>query len=501
MADPVAETRPAEDAAPVAEAIAEETSKTDVAGEVEAETEANDDAAAPAEAELESEVDDDIKSKKVTLADLSAKGTALYAHKKYEGAADIFSRASILQAEINGETAPENAEILFHYGRSLFKVGQSKSDVLGGSAPVEKKTKANGGASSKKAAKPEEETVATAAGQSEEGKEKKGDDKNDVPDGKKLFFQFTGDENFDDESDEDEGQEEGDQDEEEEDDLATAFEILDLARVCYHKQLDKLREEEEAEGKGKEAAKEDSSAVRHIKERLAETHDCLAEISLENERYPNAIEDGRTSLNYKIELYPEESEIIAEAHYKLSLALEFASLTVADDEGKNTKREEIDQTLRDEAVVEMEAAIKSFRLKMQAIEVEIASSASPEDNELSRKAVEEMKEVIADLEQRLVDLRKDPLSTNELLSEGVNPLGGLLGAALGGSAAEVQARVEEATKNAVDLSGLVRKKKPKDDEATIPVNNGGKRKADEESTELESKKAKVVEEQPAETEK
>lgn len=118
-------------------------------------------------------------------------------------------------------------------------------------------------------------------------------------------------------------------------------------------------------------------------------------------RYPNAIEDGRTSLNYKIELYPEESEIIAEAHYKLSLALEFASLTVADDEGKNTKREEIDQTLRDEAVVEMEAAIKSFRLKMQAIEVEIASSASPEDNELSRKAVEEMKEVIADLEQRV----------------------------------------------------------------------------------------------------
>ncbi|KAL7919822.1 hypothetical protein ACQKWADRAFT_300161 [Trichoderma austrokoningii] len=494
MAEPVAETRPADEAAPVAEAIVEETGKTDVAGEIEAETEANEDAAPPAEAELESEVDDDIKSKKVTLADLSAKGTALYAHKKYEGAADIFSRASILQAEINGETAPENAEILFHYGRSLFKVGQSKSDVLGGSAPAVEKKKASGGASSKKAAKSGEEKAAAAAD------EKKGDEKSDVPEGKKLFFQFTGDENFDDESDEDEGQEEGDQDEEEDDDLATAFEILDLARVCYHKQLDNLREEEEeAAGKGKEAAKEDSSAVRHIKERLAETHDCLAEISLENERYPNAIEDGRISLNYKIDLYPEESEIIAEAHYKLSLALEFASLTVADDEGKNTKREEIDQTLRDEAVVEMEAAIKSFRLKMQTIEVEIASSASPEDNELSRKAVEEMKEVIADLEQRLVDLKKDPLSASELLSEGVNPLGGLLGAALGGSAAEVQARVEEATKNAVDLSGLVRKKKPKDDEAA-PVNGGGKRKADEESTELESKKAKVVEEQAAEAE-
>lgn len=109
--------------------------------------------------------------------------------------------------------------------------------------------------------------------------------------------------------------------------------------------------------------------------------------------------------------------------------------------------------------------------------------------------------LLANLNLQLVDLKKDPLSANELLSEGVNPLGGLLGAALGGSAAEVQARVEEATKNAVDLSSLVRKKKPKDDEATTPTNGGGKRKADEESTELESKKAKVVEEQSAEAEK
>ncbi|RFU73251.1 histone h1-binding [Trichoderma arundinaceum] len=509
MAEPIAETRPVE------ETITDETSKTPVAEEaaaaeagveaaeaaVETAAEAEAEATAAADAELESEVDDDIKSKKVTLADLSAKGTALYAHKKYEGAADIFSRASILQAEINGETAPENAEILFHYGRSLFKVGQSKSDVLGGSAPVEKKTKMNGGAPPKKAARSAEEKVAQEAGQSEEGKEKKSEEKGDVPEAKKLFFQFTGDENFD-ESDEDEGQEEGDQDEEEDDDLATAFEILDLARVCYHKQLEKLREQEaqsegEDKGKGKEVAKEDSSAVRHIKERLAETHDCLAEISLENERYPNAIEDGRTSLNYKVELYPEESEIIAEAHYKLSLALEFASLTVADDEGKNTKREELDQGLRDEAVAEMELAIKSFKLKMQAIEVEIASSASPEDNELSRKAVEEMKEVIADLEQRLVDLKKDPLSTNDLLGDGANPLGGILGAAFGQSAAEVQARVEEATKNAVDLTGLVRKKKAKDDDATA-ANGNGKRKADEESTELETKRTKVEEEQSVE---
>jgi hypothetical protein len=60
--------------------------------------------------------------------------------------------------------------------------------------------------------------------------------------------------------------------------------VLDLARVCYVKQLENLQGQEEAEdGKGKEAA-EDSSTLKHIKERLADTHDALAEISLENEK-------------------------------------------------------------------------------------------------------------------------------------------------------------------------------------------------------------------------
>lgn len=144
------------------------------------------------------EDDDDIKSKRVTLADLSAKGTALYAHKSYEEATEIFSRASVLQAEINGETAPENAEILFHYGRSLFKVGQSKSDVLGGSAPTTEKkpskSKANGQHKAAKPAKTEEkvtqEGVAIAA-------KEKGEEATKDETAKKPLFQFEGDENFD----------------------------------------------------------------------------------------------------------------------------------------------------------------------------------------------------------------------------------------------------------------------------------------------------------------
>lgn len=76
-------------------------------------------------------------------------------------------------------------------------------------------------------------------------------------------------------------------------------------------------------------------------------------------------------------------------------------MTVADDDGTGAKREEMDQSLRDEAVKEMELAIKSSKLKLQNKEVELATMASPEDNELARKSIQEMKEVISDMEQRV----------------------------------------------------------------------------------------------------
>lgn len=181
-------------------------------------------------------------------------------------------------------------------------------------------------------------------------------------------------------------------------------------------------------------------------------------------RYPNAITDSRASLKYKKELYPQESEIIAEAHFKLSLALEFASITRSadDDASADTTSNDanpagvVDQALRDEAAVELEAAIASTKLKLQTKEVELATLHNPEDNDLTRLSIVDVKEIIADMEQRLVELRKPPID---------------IGAALGmaGPAASMQA-----AENATDLSGLVRKK----------------RKAEEAEGEVEPKKAK-----------
>lgn len=153
-----------------------------------------------------------LNSGRVTLADLSAKGTAEYSQKNYEKAAEYYADAAALQAELHGEMDPQNAEILYLYGRALFRVGQQKSDILGDRASGEKK--ANGSAMKQKSttgddARPEE---------SEDGVEVKPKDEEDVAKAvieasggsangksaeiKKPLFQFTGDENFEDSDEE-----------------------------------------------------------------------------------------------------------------------------------------------------------------------------------------------------------------------------------------------------------------------------------------------------------
>lgn len=109
-------------------------------------------------------------------------------------------------------------------------------------------------------------------------------------------------------------------------------------------------------------------------------------------------------MKYQQQLLPEEHEIIAEAHFKLSLALEFASITSQQDEegvAPGAGPKEVNQELRDEAVKELAAAIASTKSKLQNKEVELATLHNPEDNEITRKQISETKEIIADMEQRV----------------------------------------------------------------------------------------------------
>ncbi|KAI9808743.1 MAG: hypothetical protein M1825_003895 [Sarcosagium campestre] len=437
------------------------------------------------------------------LERLVASATAKYAVKNYAEASDLYSEATELQASINGEVCDDNAELLFLYGRSLYQVGVSKSDVLGATASTEpdasgaKRSRDVGtGRGNDKAAAADSNGASLAEGAIAAAVDEK---TQDTADSKKPFFQFKGDDAYDD-SDDDDGNADGAEDgaeaepdaeedeEQDEDDLKAAWDVLDLARLHFDRKLEGLRQ---TDGKGKSvasaAAGHESPETRHVLERLADTHDLLAEISLEGEKFPEAAADFRASLELKSHLYPTESSFIAEAHYKLSLALEFGALTVpadadADADGKagSTTDAQFDQTGRDEAAQQMELAIESARLRVSKEEARLAADRQQrrgdDDSDprwraemiATEEGVADVKEMIIDMEQRLADLRAPPVSIEAATSgpmggtaaNGVNSaLSGILGSILGESAAEQHSRLEQASKEAKDVTGLVRRKK------------------------------------------
>lgn len=366
------------------------------------------------------------------LTSLKARALKAFASKDFSSAVDLYSQACALQAELHkSEDDPRNAHLLYQYGRALFELARSKSDILGG-APDEKppattstSTEPTASASAKPAVEPKTGAV----------------------------LHFEGDENWDDASSDEE--EEGEAEAEEDDDeMGQAWTILDLARVLYEKQLPDLEPE--------------SAAHRNLITILSDVYDLLGEVSLESEGFPQAAKDLEESLKHKLSLYPTTHSYIAEAHFKLALALEFSAA------GEEVSEED-GEKLRQRAASELEKAIDSCKGRLAAEEEKLAAKVEGESRNKEEKEVKDVKEMIAELEQRMNELR-EPVKKDE-------EEGGLLGELLGGDPAEAKKRLQEMLGGAKDVSGLVRKKE--------------KRKAEDEG-EAEGKKVKVEEDKSLE---
>lgn len=362
---------------------------------------------------------------KAQLEHLTAEATAKYAIKDYDAAAELFSQATELQARINGEMSPQNADLLYVYGRCLYHLALRNSDVLGpkvaGEAQAEE-SKASGSkkqSNQSKSAAPADEPATGEASSNGTDVKNNGAHEDSSFGGKQPLFQFTGDENFDDSDDEDElasgganGKEGGEAEEDPEDDFANAYEVLDLARILLLKRIEELHDQEGVlGGNGKGKANTNSEAMHQLKERLADTHDLQAEISLEGERFPAAVTDLKAALDLKKELFPESSSLVAEAHYKLSLALEFSSVTRQKDpeggENEENQVQQVDVAMREEAANEMEAAIQSCKLRIQ---VELARlSSGGEDKgggqyggkKVTKVDIDDVKDMVEEMEQRV----------------------------------------------------------------------------------------------------
>ncbi|KAJ5491790.1 hypothetical protein LT330_009060 [Penicillium expansum] len=428
------------------------------------------------------------QEKRTQLEDLIARAAAKDATKDHDSASELYSQATELQAELNGELSPENADLLYAYGKSLYNVAVSKSDVLGSKVAGEQQPQSGTTSSTNTSSAGSKSTSdsliqgAIANSMADKSSSTKRADREPEPTESKPFFQFTGDENFIDSEDEDEETAEQAEDDEEDDDFANAFEVLDLARVLYLKKLSVA--EENDEGKGKSAVV--SSDIKHIKERIADTHDLQAEISLEAERFSEAVTDLRTVLELRNSLYPLEDPSVAECHYKLSLALEFASAQQGDEEDGNDKPK-VDEEMRKESATQMEHAIASCKVRMAQEEQKLKAEKDGDEDKATatKRKIANVKEIVTEMEQRLVDLRRPPVSIEQNDQANEAMLKGVLGQIIGQSATDQKAQLDAASKGATDLSAFVKRKPTKQPSqqpetaakrpAEEPAGNGSKR--------------------------
>ena len=357
-------------------------------------------------------LDRDIEASNATLNDLISQATLQYSLKNREEAAELYARATELQAELNGEMCSANADLLYAYGRCLYHLAVDKSDVLGSKVAGEKPTGKRVGPEittldeqvTQTDGKASTDLSTVDAVQADEAKKAMSETREGIQKASGPYFQFHGDENFDNSEEEDveEAGKVSEDDADEEDDFANAYEVLDMARILLTRQLEDL---ETCTGSPPERTK--PSSLPGLQEQLADTYDLQAEISLEGERFSEAVNDLKSALGLKARLFPPQSSLLAEGHYKLSLALEFASMTrehIEHAESNSDTKLEIDHKMRAEAAKEMEAAISSCKLRISIEEAETRSENQGAEQAVGSadpKHIADVKEMVVEMEQRV----------------------------------------------------------------------------------------------------
>lgn len=365
------------------------------------------------------------------IGELVSEGAKLYATKEFDGASEKYGEACEVYNKQHDE---DDADLLLLYGKSLFQSAVLNSEVFGG---------AGGG---------NQENDDGAEGADEKDTEEHADAGN---------FQFCDDAPLAEEEDEDAGpqaaEEEDEEDvdssgggeeeqkneagEEEQSDFEMAWEILDLTRSLFESRLDGVADQ------GKELsvpylAKDNEETTNEfiiLTKKLSETYDLLGEVSLEAENFPQSAIDLQNCLDLRLKLYnPENSSLISESHYKLSLALEFC---VEDPE------------LRSKAAEQMKLAIESVKRRNE----KESNSEKKKDND----------DLIQDLQVRYQELERDP--AEELKNEQMNIIKGILGEPSGEQTSAPVSNVindissvvkKKADKPAVnDLTSMVKKRK------------------------------------------
>jgi len=336
-------------------------------------------------------------------------------------AVSVLAEACEMLSSKFGETANECAEAYFYYGKSLLELSRMESGVLGNALDgvpeeddgannsniedpakvtedekeeitdkvvealdenaesLEKLKEAKSkGAESDTSGKPEGE-----GGEKDAQLESKGAEKNKEGENSS---EEPGDEvsSMDEGTEDEEGTEEGTEDgkiedeggkvEEEPSNLQLAWEMLELAKVVYTKQIGGGETENKAQ----------------LEERLCSSILSLAEVSIENENYAQAVEDLKSCLAKQFS-FPKDSRIVAETRYQLGVA-----------QGYNNQFED--------AVSSLNTAIEIIKERIKNLK----ESSSPSDD--VKKEIMELEALIPEIEEKIKDtkdMEKESLKNKE----------------------------------------------------------------------------------------
>jgi len=288
------------------------------------------------------------------------------------------------------------------------KDGEEKKEVEA-EAPKDDSKKAEGEDSTKD--KDEKKVESSEAKEGDEGK-KESEATEEKTEDEAMEEDGTEDEEADGEESADEKMEETTEDaekkdEEEPSNLQLAWEMLELAKVVYTKQLETAEETDKSP----------------LLEKLCSTMLTLGEVSIENENYKQAVEDIQECLK-KEEPMPKDARIIAETHYQLGVA-----------QGFNAQHDE---------------AVESLKSAITIIQERIKNMEKLETDE-AKKEVTELKALVPEIEEKINDT-KDMKKEAEAKKEGATSSGDAFGSS---KAAEVK-----------PVSNIAVKRKAEDEESS-----------------------------------
>lgn len=142
---------------------------------------------------------------------------------------------------------------------------------------------------------------------------------------------------------------------------------------------------DQLEGESSKSLSEESKNL--LEKRLFETFLTLGEVSLENENYPQAVDDLNLCLTKQQEVLPEDSRNIAVTFYQLGIALGF-----------NMKYEE--------AIVKLEAAIAVLKKRIDNLKnkTESVDESKKDDVFYSReKEIAEIESLLPEIQEKITD--------------------------------------------------------------------------------------------------